>query len=80
MSGTSTSNPSIASSRQPRSHAPRVIVSATGPATCSSTAGNTFGPSRLRAWVIPAAVGTDHEASQHPHADNAPVTLVATSS
>ena len=80
MSGTSTSNPSIASSRHPRSHAPRVSEVATGAATDSNTSANTFGPSRLRAWVIPEAVGTDQPASQHPQADNDPVTLVATSS
>ena len=79
MSGTSTSNPSIASNRHPRNHAPRVNMSATGAATCSNTSANTVGPSRLRAWVIPPAVGTDHPASQHPHADSDPVTLVATS-
>jgi hypothetical protein len=39
-----------------------------------------LGPSRLRAWVIPLAVGTDQPTSQQPHRDNAPVTLVATSS
>ena len=30
-------------------------------------------------WVIPPVVGTDHPASQHPNAVNAPVTVVATS-
>ena len=80
VSGTSTSNPSIASSRHPRSHAPRVSMLARGPATCSNTRSSTSGPSRLRAWVIPLAVGSDHAASQHPHPDNEPVTLVATSS
>ncbi len=80
MSGTSTSNPSIASNRHSRSHAPRVAAVATGPPTCSKTSANTFGPNRLRAWVIPLAVGTDQPASQHPHADSDPVTLVATSS
>jgi hypothetical protein len=30
--------------------------------------------------VIPLAVGTDQSASQHPHSDSEPVTLVATSS
>ncbi len=53
---------------------------ATGPATCSNTSANTLGPSRLRAWVIPEAVGTDQPASQHPHRDNDPVTLAVTSS
>jgi hypothetical protein len=53
---------------------------ATGVATCSNTSANTFGPNRLRAWVIPEAVGTDQPASQHPHLDNEPVTFVATSS
>lgn len=70
----------MAVSRHRRSHAPRVAGVATGPATRSNTSDRTFGPSRLRAWVIPAAVGTDHRASQHPHRDNDPVTLVATSS
>ena len=79
VSATSTSNPSMPSSRHPRSHAPRVDRSATGPATCSNTSANTWRPSRLRAWLIPPAVGTDHEASQHPHLVNAPVTFVATS-
>jgi hypothetical protein len=79
VSGTSTSNPSIATSRHLRSHASRVKVPATGPATCSNTSASTLGPSRLRAWVIPPAVGTDQPASQQFHADNEPVTLVATS-
>ncbi len=55
----------MASTRRSRSHAPRVDGVATGPATCSNTSASTVGPSRLRAWVIPAAVGTDHPASQH---------------
>src|ERR1035437_2502126 len=80
VSGTSTSNPSMASSRQPRSHVPRVNIVATGSTTPSNTSANTSRPNRLRAWVIPLAVGTDHEASQHPHRSNDPVTFVATSS
>jgi hypothetical protein len=79
VSATSTSNPSMPSSRQSRSHASRVPRLATGPATRSNTSANTRRPSRLRAWLIPPAVGTDHEASQHPHLLNAPVTFVATS-
>jgi hypothetical protein len=69
----------MASSRHPRSHAPGVDGSAAGPATCSNTSANTFGPSRLRAWLIPPAVGTVHDASQQPQRSNAPVSLVATS-
>jgi len=79
VSGTSTSNPSIATSRHPRSHAPRVEGLATGPATRSNTSASTWGPNRLRAWVIPPAVGTDHPASQQLNLDNDPVTFVATS-
>ncbi|HEY4992235.1 MAG TPA: hypothetical protein VII33_09145 [Nakamurella sp.] len=37
-------------------------------------------PSRLRAWVIALAVGTDHAAFQQPNRSNDPVTRVATSS
>ena len=70
----------MAASRQSRSHACRVPRSATGPATCSNTSVSTVGPSRLRAWEIPPAVGTDQAASQQPHLVNVPVTFVATSS
>ncbi len=80
VSGTSTSNPSMATSRRPASHAPRVAGVATGAATDSNTRSNTVGPNRLRAWVIPDAVGGDQPASQQPHADNDPVTFTATSS
>ena len=49
VSGRSTSNPSIASSRHPRNHAPRVSPVATGSATPSNTCGITSGPNRFRA-------------------------------
>jgi hypothetical protein len=44
VSATSTSNPSIASSRQFRSHAPWVNIVATGETTPSNTSAITFGP------------------------------------
>ena len=54
-------------------------VPATGPQVRSNNSGNTWRPSRLRAWVIAEAVGTVQAASQQPHRSNDPVTLVATS-
>jgi hypothetical protein len=80
MSGTSTSNPSMASSRHRRNHAPRVSIVATACATPSNTSAITAAVNRLRAWVIPDDVGTLQAASQHPKRDNAPVTFAATSS
>ena len=91
VSGTSTSNPSIARTRQSRSHDPRhglrcatatgpATGSATGSATRSNTSRITSRPNRFRARLIPPAVGLDQAASQQPQSDNDPVTLVATSS
>lgn len=80
LSGTSTSNPSMASTRQWCSIAPRVNIPPTGSATASNTSANTLRPSRLRAWLIALEVGGDQEASQQPHPSNDPVTFVATSS
>ncbi len=91
LSGTSTSNPSIASSLQPHRNDPRAVpnavaaapgpaVPATGPHVRSNNSGNTVRPRRLRAWVITLAVGTLQAAFQQPHRSNDPVTLVATSS
>ena len=74
------SNPSMASSRRPHSHAPLVAGVATGPAIASKMSSITLQPNRLRAWVIALAVGGVQDASQHPHDANDPVTLVATSS
>lgn len=90
VSGRSSSNPSIASSRQPRKNAPRAVPSAaspadrdasppTGPQVRSNNSGNTPRPSRLRAWVIALAVGTVQAASQQPNRSSDPVTLAATS-
>jgi hypothetical protein len=70
----------MATNRHRRSHAPPVSDVATGSATPSNTSLITARPNRLRAWVIPLAVGADQAASQHPHRDSDPVTLVATSS
>lgn len=70
----------MATSRQSRSHAPRVNIVATGAATPSNVSAMALPPKRFRAWVMPLAVGTAHEASQQPHADSDPVTFVATSS
>jgi hypothetical protein len=53
---------------------------ATASATPSNTSAITVGPKRLRAWVIPLAVGTVQDAFQHPNHDNDPVTFAATSS
>jgi hypothetical protein len=53
---------------------------ATGQATRSNTSANTRRPNRLRAWLIPPAVGGDQAASQHPHRFSDPATFVATSS
>ena len=52
---------------------------ATGPHVRSNNSGNTWRPSRLRAWVIAEVVGTVHAASQQFHWSSDPVTLVATS-
>jgi hypothetical protein len=90
-SGTSTSNPSIASSRQLRRNAPGAVPSAansavgpacpaTGPQQRSNTSANTVRPNRFRACVMPLDVGTLHAASQQPNRSNDPVTRVATSS
>jgi len=91
LSGISTSNPSIATSRQPRRNAPRAVPRAirfargpTGPATGppdrSNNSGNMLLPNRSRARVLALAVGTDHAAFQQPNRSNDPVTRVATSS
>jgi hypothetical protein len=91
VSGTSTSNPSIASSRHDRRNVPRAVPRAsspaagaaslaTGPQVRSNSSGNTSRPSRFRACVIALAVGTLHEASQQPNRSSDPVTFVATSS
>jgi hypothetical protein len=91
VSGTSSSNPSIANNRHPRRNDPRAVPNAptpatgeaspaTGPQTRSNSSGNTLRPRRLRAWVIADAVGTAQAAFQQPHRSNDPVTLVATSS
>jgi len=91
VSGTSSSNPSIASSRQPRRNAPRAVPTAircasspvspaTGPPVRSKISPNTARPRRLRACVIALAVGTDHAASQQPNRSSDPVTFAATSS
>ena len=80
VSGTSSSNPSMAISRQWRRNAPRVSSPATGPATRSNSSSSGSGPSRLRAWVIPPEVGVLHESSQHPHDARVSVSRAATSS
>ena len=91
LSGRSTSNPSMASSRHPRRNAPRAVPNAlspavgpgspaTGPQVRSNNSGNTSRPSRFRACVTALAVGTDQPASQHPNRSSDPVTLAATSS
>jgi hypothetical protein len=88
---TSSSNPSIASSRQPRLNDPPAVPSAsnpavgpvspaTGPQVRSNNSGNTPRPRRLRACLIALAVGTDQDASQQPNRSSDPVTLAATSS
>jgi hypothetical protein len=69
----------MASTRHPRSRAPRVNEVATGWATPSKMSAITVEPSRLRAWVIPLAVGGDQSAFQHPHSASDPVTFLATS-
>ena len=69
----------MASNRHRRNHAPRVSALPTTCATPSNTSAITTGPNRLRACVIPLAVGTCHAASQQPNRDNDPVTFVATS-
>jgi len=91
VSGTSTSNPSIATSRHDRRNDPRAVPSApspadgdafpaTGPQVRSNSSGNTSRPNRFRAWVTALAVGTLHKASQQPNRSSDPVTRAATSS
>src|SRR5262249_44768204 len=91
LSGRSTSNPSIANSRQERRNAPRAVPNAaidavgparpaTGPQHRSKISGNTLRPNRFRAWLTPLDVGTVQAAFQHPNRSNDPVTFVATSS
>jgi hypothetical protein len=65
VSGTSSTNPSIAISRRDRSHAPFVPCPARGTATRSNNSRSGSGPSRCLAWVIAEVDGTcqepDHE-------------------
>jgi hypothetical protein len=91
VSGTSTSNPSIAITRHDRRNALRIgpvaTVEASGPpspaigvATDSKISRITPDPSLLRAWVIALAEGGLQDASRHPHVSKDPVTFWATSS
>ena len=80
VSGTSSSNPSMAISRQSRKNAPRASNPATGTATRSNSNSSGSGPSRLRAWVIPPEVGVAQDWSQHPHDARVSVSRAATSS
>jgi len=91
VSDTSSSNPSIAGSRQPRRNDPRAVPNAanaamgeaspaTGPQVRSNCSANTSRLSRLRAWVMALAVGTLQAAFQQPNRSSDPVTLAATSS
>ncbi len=80
VSGTSSSNPSTAISRQWRRNAPRASAPATGTATRPNSNSSGSGPSRCRAWVIPPEVGVLHDSSQHPHDAKVSVSRAATSS
>ena len=66
VAGTSSTSPSMAITRSPRNHAPRVPARAIGTAIRSNSSFIGASPSRVRAWEIALVDGTSQLARQFP--------------
>jgi hypothetical protein len=66
VAGTSSTNPSMAITRSPRNHAPRVPARAIGTAIRSNSSFIGASPSRARAWEIALVDGTSQLSRQFP--------------
>jgi hypothetical protein len=80
VSGTSKHIPSMATTRSPRYHAPRVAGTASGRTTSANNAASGSGPSRARALAIAAVLGTVHSERHRRSHDNPPTNSRITSS
>ncbi len=66
VAGTSSTSPSMAITRSPRNHAPRVPARAIGTAIRSNNSFIGASPRRVRAWEIALVDGTSQLARQFP--------------